>query len=74
MFAAQALQKAGLCGPHSSTRLLVLCPHTLADVLDSILEVCFPPAQGRMHPRPLARTRLDLEVLVFASRFLSLAG
>ena len=35
----QALQKAGLCGPHSCTRLLVLSPRTLADVLDSILEV-----------------------------------
>ena len=35
----QALQKAGLCGPHSSTRLLVLGPRTLGDALDSILEV-----------------------------------
>ncbi|BDA43551.1 Uncharacterized ABC transporter substrate-binding lipoprotein [Coccomyxa sp. Obi] len=36
---AEALQRAGLCGPHSSTRLLLLGPRTLADVLESILEV-----------------------------------
>lgn len=35
----QAMQKAGLCGNHSSTRLLVLSPSTLSDVLESILKV-----------------------------------
>lgn len=35
----QALQKAGLCGAHSCTRLLVLHPRTLSDVMDAILEV-----------------------------------
>ena len=36
---AQAMQRAGLCGAHSPTRLLVLSPCTLGDVLQSILEV-----------------------------------
>jgi len=35
----QAMQRAGLCGPHSATRLLVLSPCTLNDALQSILEV-----------------------------------
>ena len=35
----QAMQKAGLCGNHSPTRLLVLSPSTLSDVLESILKV-----------------------------------
>ncbi len=35
----QAMQRAGLCGPHSVTRLLVLSPCTLNDALQSILEV-----------------------------------
>ena len=35
----QAMQKAGLCGSHSPTRLLVLSPTTLSDVLESILKV-----------------------------------
>ncbi len=35
----QAMQRAGLCGPHSPTRLLVLNPCTLNDALQSILEV-----------------------------------
>lgn len=36
---AQALQRAGLLGPHSATRVLTLTPRTLSDVMDSILEV-----------------------------------
>ena len=35
----QALQKAGLCGAQGCTRLLVLHPRTLSDVMDAILEV-----------------------------------
>ena len=35
----QAMQRAGLCGNHSPTRLLVLSPSTLSDVLESILQV-----------------------------------
>lgn len=37
--AVQAMQRAGLCGSHSPTRLLILSPCTLGDVLQSILEV-----------------------------------
>ena len=35
----QAMQRAGLCGNHSHTQLLVLSPSTLSDVLESILKV-----------------------------------
>ncbi|KAK9828636.1 hypothetical protein WJX72_001237 [[Myrmecia] bisecta] len=36
---AEALNKAGLLGPHAATQLMTLTPRTISDVMDSILEV-----------------------------------